>query len=150
MAMNNPYSKKALSVREQLARVRGLYPHFWSVVRKGMLQIEGDLRPTARSIEYRVRIEYEMNSSPNVWVVSPKLEPRELGGSLKHVYPGNRLCLYLPNTGEWTRGKSLAHTIIPWTTEWLFHYEVWHATGVWCGGGVEPRSSRTIRREMKD
>lgn len=30
-------------------------------------------------------------------------------------------------------------TIIPWTSEWLFNYEVWLATGEWRGGGMHPR-----------
>jgi hypothetical protein len=27
-------------------------------------------------------------------------------------------------------------TIIPWTSEWLLHYECWLATGKWHGGGI--------------
>ena len=30
---------------------------------------------------------------------------------------------------------SVVNTIIPWTSEWLLHYELWHATGKWLGGG---------------
>lgn len=32
---------------------------------------------------------------------------------------------------------TLADTIIPWTLDWLMHYEFWLATGKWRGGGVE-------------
>lgn len=32
----------------------------------------------------------------------------------------------------------LAKTILPWTAEWLLHYEVWLVTGEWVGGGVHP------------
>jgi hypothetical protein len=32
----------------------------------------------------------------------------------------------------------LADTVVPWTSEWLFFYEVWHATGLWLGGGTHP------------
>ena len=30
----------------------------------------------------------------------------------------------------------IADTIIPWTSEWLLHYEIWVATGIWHGGGI--------------
>ncbi len=146
MARNEPFRNKVIGVREQLAQVRGLFPHFRSGLRGGMLQIEGDFRPTDRSVDYHVRIEYEINESPRVWVLSPKLEPREQGGGIKHMYPGNRLCLYMPHSGEWAADKWLARTIIPWTAEWLFHYEIWHATGVWCGGGVDPRDRTPFRK----
>lgn len=29
----------------------------------------------------------------------------------------------------------IANTIVPWTSEWLFYYEIWLATGQWHGGG---------------
>jgi hypothetical protein len=140
---------KILSVRDQLARFLVAYPQFNSWVKNGTLIVEGDLRPTARSVTYRVRIEYRAGDAPRVNVLSPKLEPREPGGRLPHVYPGNRLCLYLPGADEWTPDMSLAHTIVPWISEWLFFYETWRVTSVWLGGGVEPADSKTIRREFK-
>jgi len=142
-------SRKVLSVHDQLARFRVVYPHFRSYVKDGTLIAEGDIRPTARSVAYRVRIEYRAGEPPRVLVLSPKLEPREEGGRLPHVYPGDRLCLYLPGTGEWSPDMSLAHTIVPWTSEWLFFYEAWRVLGVWLGGGVEPATSKTIRTEGK-
>ena len=45
------------------------------------------------------------------------------------MYDQERLCLYLPGSGEWSGGMSLAHTVIPWVSVWLFYYELWHATG---------------------
>jgi len=32
----------------------------------------------------------------------------------------------------------VATTIVPWTSLWLRHYEVWHVTGEWWGGGEHP------------
>lgn len=32
----------------------------------------------------------------------------------------------------------LWETVIPWTSEWLLHYEVWLATGDWHGRGEHP------------
>jgi hypothetical protein len=142
-------SRKVLSVHDQLARFRVAYPQFRSWVKDGTLIAEGEIRPTARSVAYRVRIEYRADEPPRVHVLSPKLEPREEGGRLPHVYPGDRLCLYLPGTGEWSPDMSLAHTIVPWASEWLFFYETWRVLGVWLGGGVEPAESKTIRKEDK-
>jgi hypothetical protein len=43
------------------------------------------------------------------------------------------LCLYYP--GHWKPEMLLSTTIVPWTAEWLMHYELWLATGHWAGGG---------------
>src|ERR1700745_3294004 len=91
--------KKVLSVREQWARVRGLYPQFCCWVKDGVLLIEGDIQPTARGGVYRVRIEYHAGDPPQVRVQSPELRPREEGGRVPHVYSDNRLCLYVPGAG---------------------------------------------------
>jgi hypothetical protein len=48
-----------------------------------------------------------------------------------------RLCLY--RYQEFNSYKYLSKTIIPWTVEWLYFYELWLATGEWCGGGEHPR-----------
>ncbi len=142
--------RKILSIRDQLARMRMLYPHFHSWVNDGALFAEGDIQPTVSSVVYRVRVEYRAGEAPQVRVLSPELKPREEGGRLPHVYPGNRPCLYLPGAGEWTPDLSLAHTFVPWISEWLFFYETWHALGVWLGGGVEPANNKTIRREERE
>jgi hypothetical protein len=138
--------RRILSVHDQLARFRVAYPQFRSSVKKGLLVVEGDIRPTVRSVAYRVRIEYRAAEQPRVHVLSPKLEPREEDGFLPHVYPGDRLCLYLPGADEWMPGMSLAHTIMPWISEWLFFYETWRVLGLWLGGGVEPRDCKTVRK----
>ena len=59
---------------------------------------------------------------------------------IPHVYPGPRPCPYLPGSGEWSLDQFVADTIVPWTSLWLYHYEVWHATGEWLGGGVHPKT----------
>jgi hypothetical protein len=144
------WPRHTLGVREQLARMQGVYPHFRCWVRGAVLCAEGDVRPTARSVAYTIRIEYRAGEPPDVYVRSPKLVPREPGGRLPHVYPGDRLCLYLPGASEWTADMSLAHTILPWIAEWLFFYETWRVLGVWLGGGVEPVQHTTIHNEETD
>jgi hypothetical protein len=92
--------------------------------------------------QYRVRIEYTLSTSPTVWVLSPLLRGRDDDPVLPHVYPGPRPCLYLPGSGEWSPNQFVADTMVPWTSLWLYHYEVWHATGEWLGGGVHPKMGR--------
>ena len=36
----------------------------------------------------------------------------------------------------------ISETIMPWLALWLFHYEAWHATGEWLGGGQEPTTKK--------
>lgn len=139
--------RKVLSVHEQFGRMRLTYPNFRSRIQGGVLVVEGDISPTHRSLDYRVRIEYRAGEPPEITVLEPPLKPREEGGRLPHVYPGEKLCLYLPNAGEWTPDMSLAHTIVPWIADWLFYYEVWHVTGEWLGGGVEPTVKGTVRKD---
>ena len=43
---------------------------------------------------------------------------------------------YYKRAKEWDKTKFIAETIIPWTSEWLLHYEIWVATGTWHGGGI--------------
>jgi len=141
--------RKILSIREQHGRMLGACPSFQSRIEKGALVAVGDVQPTCRSVVYRVRIEYRAGDPPEVTVLSPKLVPREEGGRLPHMYPGEKLCLYTPYSGQWTPDMSLPHTVVPWISEWLFYYELWRVTGEWLGGGTEPVPKRTIRKEKE-
>lgn len=92
----------------------------------------GKLHPSALSETYTVRIEYVPKKPPKVTVLDPALEIPH-GEELPHVYPGEELCLCYP--WEWDENQLIAHTVVPWASEWLLHYEIWKATGTWCGGG---------------
>lgn len=66
--------------------------------------------------------------------MTPKL--RALPDSdIPHRFKDGCLCLHL--NGEWDSTMLISETIIPWTAEWLLHYELWLATGEWHGGGHE-------------
>ena len=129
--------------RQQLDLAR-VMPNGKCSVRKGRLTWRGDITPSAISSTYTINIDFVVGKRPKVTVVSPELA-RANGAVLKHTYDNDELCLYLP--GQWDSSMSIAETIIPWTSEWLFHYETWAVTGHWNGGGHEfaPRSSRTDR-----
>ena len=39
---------------------------------------------------------------------------------------------------EFNYSLRIIDTIIPWTQEWLYFYEIWLLTGEWRGGGHTP------------
>lgn len=93
---------------------------------------------------YKVKLEYDISHPPKVYVIEPKPLPLAKGKTkLPHCYDQKeqRLCLYYPNGKEWNKTMLLATTVIPWTYEWLYHYEIWLGTGEWTGGGVHPQNN---------
>lgn len=96
----------------------------------------GSLTPTEFSRTYEVVVAHQIGGPlPLVYTSKPRLELVN-GFRLPHVYPLNTLCLYY-GTREWNSSMLIANTLVPWTAEWLAHYEVWLATdGDWLGGGV--------------
>lgn len=93
-----------------------------------------NLQPTAMSRAYWIRIFYIQGLRPKIFVKYPVLK-NVPGEVLPHFNPDNSLCLY-HSAKEWTPDMYLAETIVPWASEWLFHYEIWRGTGEWRGGGV--------------
>jgi hypothetical protein len=123
---------------QQFLALRALPMTSSASIRCGQVTWEGNFQPTPLSRTYRVRINYRPPRRPRVTVVSPRLEvPR--GRHLPHVFPGERLCLCYPE--QWSATQPIAHTIVPWASEWLLHYECWLATGDWRGGGHEPKAT---------
>jgi hypothetical protein len=120
-------------------RMQTLHGQFKAIVRRERVLWTGTLQPSPLSDTYRVRIEYGPRTPPKVWVLSPALTGRPEQPTIPHTYPGPRPCLYLPDSGEWSREQFVAETIVPWTVLWLYFYEVWHVTGQWLGGGVHPK-----------
>lgn len=101
---------------------------------------KGKLQPTGLSPVYKIKIVYQLGKHPDVYVIEPKVLQLPLNADkLKHVYDSEKqhVCLYYRKAKEWDMNKMIADTIIPWTSEWLMHYEFWVATGVWHGGGIE-------------
>ncbi|MGV8137287.1 MAG: hypothetical protein AB2L20_18890 [Mangrovibacterium sp.] len=132
---------KRISVHAQ----GGILKHFFpdstlKIVRynKGLIW-EGRLKPSNLSITYDIRIEYNLGSNPDVYVLMPSPLPLAKDATvLPHIYNHEKqhLCLYHRRMNEWNEYKMIAKTIIPWTSEWLLHYEIWVATGIWHGGGI--------------
>ena len=120
---------------------------FRGSTRCDVLDVTGELHPSATSDRYVVRIRYRIGESPRVTVLDPPLRGRADGERIPHAYKGLEPCLYLPSAGEWGPADKISETIVPWANEWLYYYEAWHATGKWFGGGVHPRArAKRLRR----
>jgi hypothetical protein len=89
----------------------------------------GTLKPSENSPEYLVKVAYVLHNIPQVFVLKPKLHPDS-----PHIYKDSgALCLYYPEDRSWNSQKLLGNTILLWTAEWLYYYELWLATGQWFG-----------------
>ena len=129
------------TIAEQLATMRSKCPQFETVfTAHSSLKVTGALQPTSRSVTYNFILKYNLTDKPRIKIVSPELIKNEKGEDAEHLYPNGYLCLYQPKYREFTRTDLLTDTIIPWTSLWLYHYEVWHLTGEWLGGGEHPTS----------
>lgn len=101
---------------------------------------QGNVQPTESSEIYTLKIIYKLDNSPEIQIVSPKIQ---LFGDAKkppHTFKDKSLCLYYSKYGEWNSDDYIADTIIPWISLWLLYYEGWLATGEWHGGGIEHNS----------
>ncbi len=73
-------------------------------------------------------------------------------GALPHYYHDKQaLCLY--DAVDWRPWMKLADTIVPWTVEWLWFYELWKATGEWHGSGgnhiIAPRATKASSGSLR-
>lgn len=95
----------------------------------------GWVTPSLISLTYKVRLTYRIGRRPAVQVMDPLLTTLP-NVTLPHTYDGEELCLYFPDGKEWHDGMLLAHRVLPWISEWLYHYEIWLVTKQWNGGGI--------------
>ncbi|MCC7422325.1 MAG: hypothetical protein IT428_18765 [Planctomycetaceae bacterium] len=129
--------------------IRLRLPSFKAKLDGGKLTAVGSLQPSPLCETYTVCVQYRIGQPPAVEVVSPELRRRG-DEPIPHMYLEKRLCLYVPWERDWTPNKELAKTIIPWSSLWLYYYELWHATGEWLGGGHQPGENETIYTEAAD
>lgn len=133
--------KKRISVHAQGGMLRHYFPDSTLKIigfDRGFVW-EGKLKPSNLSITYDIRIVYNIGHDPNIYVINPMPLPLAKDATkLPHIYDHEKqnLCLYHRRMNEWNASKMIAKTIIPWASEWLLHYEIWVATGIWHGGGI--------------
>jgi hypothetical protein len=115
------------------------FPDSKYFIKNDTLTWKGYLQPTQKSKKYLIKIEYQSGCHPNVYVLEPaSLLFAEGKIELEHVYDTKtqKLCIYHRDGLEWFENMLIADSIIPWVSEWLLHYEIWVATGIWHGGGI--------------
>lgn len=129
---------KPFSIAQQMAGIKARFPTFKVIISKDELIAYGSIQPTERSVVYDIRIKYKLKNLPQILVLNPVLERNSKGEAIPHMYSQKSLCLYQPKYKQFTSSDLLCDTIIPWTSLWLYHYETWHITGEWKGGGEHP------------
>jgi hypothetical protein len=132
---------KELTIGQQMACMKLLYPHFHYSRGKGIPVWCGTLQPRASSPEYNVKIEFFIDKHPRVWIINPLIK-----SNAPHLYKEGSLCLYCPRDNSWNARSWLAKTIVPWTAEWLFLYELWLETGMWWGLEASHNNSKSKKR----
>ena len=139
--MKNYFNNSLLTAKPLLQQAQAIsfkWPGFNVNISGNKLKVIGDLQPTARSVIYTVQVLYELRNKPDITLLTPKIERNFKGDMPEHLYSEERLCLYRPIYGEFRSSDLISETILPWTSLWLYHYEVWHITGEWLGGGEHP------------
>jgi hypothetical protein len=126
------------SIALQVLAMRSKHPQFTTSSTYQSMKVKGFLQPTSRSLSYHFILKYNLVESPKIKIVSPELQKNSKGEDAPHLYPGKNLCLYHPKYREFSRSDFLFDTIIPWTSLWLYYYEVWLLTDEWLGGGEHP------------
>ena len=133
-----------MPIARQAAAIRFQYPGFKVVHADSQkLKAVGELQPTSRSVLYTVILKYRLGNMPEITVLKPELVKNWLGEPIPHIYPNNNLCLHRPKYGEFKYCDLISDKIIPWTSLWLYHYENWHVTGTWSGGGEHPGKNQS-------
>lgn len=121
-------TRRDVQMYREVALMRAHFPSFRYRLKQGVLICLGTLQPSDQSPCYHVCLVYAHGSRPKVWVEKPTLRP-----DTPHRYADKSLCLYHPDDKSWSSESGLAKTIVPWTAEWLYCYELWLVTGVWAG-----------------
>ena len=131
--------KREIPLTVQASKLQLYFPDSKYSIKQNILVWKGYLQPTRLSPKYLIKVVYQREKHPNVYVLEPKpLILAEGKSKLEHVYDTAKqhLCIYYKKAKEWNETKFIAETIIPWTSEWLLHYEIWVTTGTWHGGGI--------------
>lgn len=139
------FRDRVLTVAQQDLWLRHWWPDFATEWRGGRACWSGCLQPLPICAVYRVRIEYRLGQQPAVYVVDPPLAKRG-ADRVPHLYSSGALCLFHPKRAEWRPHMPIATTVVPWASLWLLHYENWHASGNWEGGGEHPTNPQQSRR----
>jgi len=155
-------TEKPRSYQVQLTRMKHRWPDLLPrlVDQDRFIAWVGPLR--GFQMKYEVAVVWEwMNPKgvPMVHILKPAIHPRPGTNfiDLPHLnYDSNRpedsaLCLFDPVAGEWNSAMLIADRIVPWASEWLHYYEIWHLDGIWRGSNAPgPISVGEILRQRQE
>lgn len=155
-------SKKPRSVQVQLKRMEHRWPDLIPKLISGDRVIAwiGPLR--GFQMKYKVAVIWgwqNPRATPLVHVLDPPITPRPGTDFIDlphlnydHQAPeDSALCLFDPAASEWDNTMLIADRIVPWASEWLYYYEVWHLDGVWRGSNAPgPISVGEILRQRQE
>lgn len=141
--MANKFFKKPKNVALQLLNLKLKYDYLDCKLEMGKLIWKQRVRPSELSRTYDITVKYN-GVTPEVYLYNQSIMTKK-NEYIPHCYRRYynnendeyvKLCLYYPKNQEWSRDMLLSETIIPWTIDWLYFYEIWRITGKWLGGGV--------------
>lgn len=145
MAYQKNSTQRHYTLAEMFSRaneVKRLFPSSEVRCKCGKLEIILRLKPTDVSLDYKIRLVAQRgHKSVDIFVEEPRIDLYEKGKKVPHLYSNGSLCLYYPEYQEWDYRDSWAETLIPWTSLWLFYYEIWRDTGKWLGGGIHTETA---------
>lgn len=120
--------------------------------RRNSFELEIDLQPSVFCENYRIKMVHKSNKPVKVYVIDKVLKIAHNRKKLPHVYNSKKqqLCLYSPLKKEWKPTQYIINTIIPWTSEWLYYYELWLIDGMWLGGGHNEYPNEELNKTIKD
>lgn len=127
------HSRRMITPAEDQLMMLERFPRFRHSYNRqnGTMTWTGCLHPTDSGRSYEVQIILAHNALPRVIVRHPVLRK-----DAPHRYGDGSLCLYYPDDSrgaKWHCGQYIARTIVPWTAEWLYFYEIWLETNLWLG-----------------
>ena len=142
--MANKYFKKPKNVAIQLLNLKSKYECLDSKLGIGKLIWKQRVRPSELSRTYDITVKYN-GKIPDVYLYNQGIMTKGdeyIPHCFRRHYKNKedeyvKLCLYYPRYNEWSNDMFLSETVIPWTIDWLYYYELWRITGKWLGGGIE-------------
>lgn len=150
---NSKRKLKGILSTKQLERIRLLFPDMKIIKRQwDYFEIELKIQPTPLSQAYEIKIIYTSNRSIEIFVINKTLKIAPTRDTLPHVYDSKKqqLCLYSPSKKEWNAYNYIDNTIVPWTSEWLYYYELWLPEGKWLGGGHNEYPNEDYTKTLKN
>jgi hypothetical protein len=128
-----------ITLVQQMISLNALYTGSKCFIKNDTLHWYGKIRPTSLSRTYSVKIIFNYYQPIEVLVYGDELQKLD-NINFPHKYNIDverkvvQICLYR-SLNEFSIYKFISKTIIPWTVEWLYYYEIWLSTDKWFGGG---------------